>query len=149
MAAGKYNFVIEQGSTVNFTINYKDASSNPIDLTNYHARMQIRPSITSNILIANLSSCLDPAGNGINMEPRDPDTLQVLPKSSGSLQVIISAESSSLMDFGTAHYDLEIVSGSFVEKIIRGNRELDILTSWKKDLVGDALVELIESSEFA
>lgn len=120
MAAGKYNFVIEQGSTVNFTINYKDASSNPIDLSEYHARMQIRPSITSDVLIANLSSSLDPAGNGINMEPRDPDTLQVLPKSSGSLQVIISAESSSLMDFGTAHYDLEIVSGSFVEKIIRG-----------------------------
>ena len=31
MAAGKYNFVIEQGSSVNFTVNYKDASNNPID----------------------------------------------------------------------------------------------------------------------
>lgn len=42
-----------------------------------------------------------------------------------------------------------LATRSVVEKIIRGDRELDILTSWKKDLVGDALVELIESSEFA
>ncbi len=120
MAAGKYNFVIEQGSTVNFTVNYKDASSNPIDLSEYGARMQLRPSITSTEVIASLSSSLDSGGNGINMTPVDPATLLELPKSSGSLQIILSAESSSLMNFGTAHYDLEIHSGSFVEKIIRG-----------------------------
>jgi hypothetical protein len=44
MAAGKYSFVIEQGSTVDFEIVYKDSNSNPVDLTDYQARMQIRPS---------------------------------------------------------------------------------------------------------
>ena len=34
------------------------------------------------------------------MEPIDPDTLQQLPKSSGSLQVVISAASSSQFNFG-------------------------------------------------
>ena len=42
-----------------------------------------------------------------------------------------------------------LATRSVVEKIIRGKRELDLLNSWKKDLVGDALIELIESSEFA
>ena len=124
MAAGKYNFVIEQGSTVDFTVNYKDSSNNPIDLSSYGARMQIRPSADSTVLIAHLSSSLDADGSGIHMEPIDPDSLLQLPKSSGSLQVIISAASSSLMDFGIAQYDLEIHSGSFVEKIIRGRVSL-------------------------
>ena len=41
MAAGKYSFTIEQGSTVDFEIAYKDSNSDPIDLTSYTARMQI------------------------------------------------------------------------------------------------------------
>ena len=124
MATGKYNFAIQQGDTVDFTITYKDNSGTPIDLTEYGARMQIRPSTDSPLVIAHLSSSLSPDGSGINMTPRDPDTLLILPKSSGSLNVIISAASSSAMNFGIAQYDLEIHSGSFVEKIIRGNVSL-------------------------
>ena len=124
MAAGKYNFAIQQGDTVDFTINYKDSSGNPIDLTNYQARMQIRPTAGSPTVIASLSSSLDNDGTGINMTPQDPTSLLTLPKSSGSLQVVISAASSSAFDFRVAQYDLEIVSGSFVEKIIRGNVSL-------------------------
>ena len=124
MAAGKYNFAIEQGSTTDFTVNYKSNTGAPIDLTNFGARMQIRPNAQSNDLIAHLSSSLDSDGTGINMTPRDPDTLLVLPKSSGSLQVVISAASSSAMDFGVAQYDLELHSGSFVEKVIFGNVSL-------------------------
>jgi ribonuclease D len=40
-----------------------------------------------------------------------------------------------------------LATRSVVEKLIRGNRDLDILTSWKKELVGDDLVKLIESSQ--
>ena len=121
MAAGKYNFKIEQGSTVDFTVQYKDSARNPIDLSDYHARMQIRPSVTSNEIICNLSSSIDTDGTGINMTPVDADTALTLPKSSGSLQIVISEASSSQFNFGSARYDLEIVSGSFVEKIIFGN----------------------------
>ena len=53
MSAGKYSFTIEQGSTVDFRIEYKDSNSNPIDLTNYQARMQIRSTKESNSLICN------------------------------------------------------------------------------------------------
>ena len=43
MAAGKYDFTIEQGATVDFSVQYKDSGSIPIDLTGYQARMQFRP----------------------------------------------------------------------------------------------------------
>lgn len=39
MAAGKYNFVIEQGSTLDFEIAYTDSNNNKIDLTGYTGRM--------------------------------------------------------------------------------------------------------------
>ena len=32
MAAGKYSFTIEQGATLNFEIQYKDANGNPLQL---------------------------------------------------------------------------------------------------------------------
>ena len=39
-----------------------------------------------------------------------------------------------------------LATRSVVEKLIRGKRELDILSNWKKDLIGDDLIELIESN---
>ncbi|MGH1537988.1 MAG: ribonuclease D [Gammaproteobacteria bacterium] len=42
-----------------------------------------------------------------------------------------------------------LATRSVVEKLIRGKRKLDILSSWKKDLIGDELVELIETSNRA
>ena len=42
MASGKYNFTIEQGTTFQRTFKYKDASGNPLDLSDHSVRMQIR-----------------------------------------------------------------------------------------------------------
>jgi len=111
MAAGRYNFQIEQGSTVDFTINYTDSAGVAIDLTDYQARMDIRPSAGSDTLYATLSSSLQSDFTGINMTPLSTAGL-TLPKSSGSLRIYISAASSSAFDFKTAQYDLEVYSGS-------------------------------------
>ena len=35
MAAGKYDFTIEQGATVDFEVRYTDVSGSAIDLTGY------------------------------------------------------------------------------------------------------------------
>jgi glycosyltransferase involved in cell wall biosynthesis len=43
MPAGKYTFIIEQGTTHEFTIVKKDSNGDAVDLTGYTARMQIRP----------------------------------------------------------------------------------------------------------
>ena len=108
MAAGKYSFVIEQGSTVDFEIVYKDSNSDVVDLTGYQARMQIRPSIGSPTVHMTLSSSLDPCGTGLNMSGSSGTN----PPTSGSIGLFISAVSSSLLDFSEAFYDLEIASGS-------------------------------------
>ena len=41
MAAGIYDFIIEQGSTVDFELQYKDSNGSPIDLTGYKIKKLI------------------------------------------------------------------------------------------------------------
>lgn len=108
MAAGKYSFVIEQGTTVDFEIQYKDSNNQPIDLTGYSARMQIRPSAPSDTVHLTLSSSRNPDGTGLNMSGSDGMT----PPTSGAIGIYVAACTSSLLNFDTAVYDLEIYSGS-------------------------------------
>ena len=61
MSAGRYSFTIEQGATLDFELAYKDSSNNPIDLTGYQGRMQIRPSVGSDTVYITLSSSLEPS----------------------------------------------------------------------------------------
>lgn len=121
MAAGKYSFTIEQGATTNFQVVYKDANGTPINLSGYHARMQIRETKASSIVICRLSSSRDSDGTGLNLSGSNGN----LPLSSGSIGVYISAASSSNFNFDTAVYDLELVSGSFVTRLIQGVIKLD------------------------
>lgn len=120
MAAGKYSFIIEQGSTYQSELVYKDSAGEPIDLTDYSARMQIRPSPGSTTLYLTLSSSIGPDGSGLNLNGLNGST----PKTSGSIGIIISAYSSSLLTFDQAVYDLELYSGSFVTRIIEGRVQL-------------------------
>lgn len=127
MAAGKYSFTIQQGSTLRFRIDYKDSSSNAVDLTNYQSRMTIRPDVASSTVICSLSSVTtDVDGTGLNMTPVVSGV--TYPKSSGSIEITISAASSSLFTFGEAVYDLEIYSGSapgtYVDRILEGRVKL-------------------------
>ena len=65
MAAGKYSFIIEQGATTNFQINWNDETGSAVDLTGYHARMQIRNSYDSSPLLSlssSLSTCISKLG---------------------------------------------------------------------------------------
>ena len=116
MAAGKYSFVIEQGATTNLQINWTDSSGSKIDLSGYHARMQIRPAVESNSVFLSLSSSLKSDGTGINLSGSNFET----PLQSGSLAIYISAESSSLLNFGEAYYDLEMVNGNEVTRLLEG-----------------------------
>jgi hypothetical protein len=124
MAAGRYSFVIEQGATTDFQIDYKDSGSSPINLAKYQAKMQIKSTYgTSGTTYITLSSSLDPDGTGLNLSGSDGTT----PLSSGSIGVIISAYSSSTFSFGEAYYDLELISGStypVVTRILEGKVQL-------------------------
>jgi len=122
MSAGKYSFVIEQGSTVNFEIQYRDSSNNPVDLTNYSGRMQLKSGYADNnpTTYITLSSSLATDGTGLNFSGSNGST----PPTSGSIGVYISAASSSALTFDTAYYDLEIYSGSTATRLIEGQVRL-------------------------
>jgi hypothetical protein len=107
MAAGKYSFVLEQGTTVNFEIQYKDSNGSPVDLTGYNGRMQIASNYASDptrTIYLTLSSSLNSDGTGLNFSGSNGTT----PPSSGSIGIYIAACSSSALTFNTAYYDLEI-----------------------------------------
>lgn len=123
MSAGRYLFTIEQGATIQFEITYKDANNNPIDLTGYSGRMQLRPQVTSSDLYLTLSSSLQSDGTGLNFSGSNGST----PPTSGSIGVYISSCTSSMLDFGTAYYDLEIYSGSncpYTVRLLEGQVKL-------------------------
>lgn len=120
MAAGKYNIIIEQGATYQIELQYKDSNNQPIDLTGYSGRMQIRPSIGSTTSYLYLSSSLNADGTGLNFSGSNGTT----PPISGAIGIFISAATSSLLTFTTGVYDLEIQSGSVVTRLLQGNVQL-------------------------
>ena len=126
MAAGNYSFIIEQGATVDFEIQYKDSDDNPIDLTYYSGRLQIRSTYAqdSGELFLTLSSSLNPDGTGLNFSGSNNSTSPV----SGSIGIFISSPTSSALTFDEALYDLEIYSGSndspFTVRLLEGRVKL-------------------------
>lgn len=122
MAAGKYNFTIEQGATTNFEIQYKDSNNQAVDLTQYTGRLQIRPNFadntTSSYLI--LSSSLNSDGTGLNFS----GSSGTKSPTEGSIGVYIAACTSSALTFNQGLYDLELYSGSgecaFTIRLLQG-----------------------------
>lgn len=119
MAAARYSFVIEQGATTNIQLTWQDESGS-INLSGYGGRMQIRPSATSETVYLSLSSSLQTDGTGLNMSGSDGETAV----QSGSIGIYISAATSSLLNFDTAYYDLEMVSGNEVTRLLEGQVKL-------------------------
>lgn len=120
MAAGRYSFIIEQGATTNFQINWTDESGSAIDLTGYHARMQVRPSVESDTVYLTLSSSLQEDGTGLNLSGSNFTT----PLQSGSIAVYISAEDTAALNFNEAYYDLEMVKQNTVTRLLEGKVKL-------------------------
>ena len=121
MSAGRYPLYIEQGANLDFEVQYLDSEGNPVDLSGYSARMQIRPSVDSSDAYLTLSSDLQPDGTGLNMS----GSHSLKPPTSGSIGVFISSCTSSLLSFGDAVYDLEIYvpydgGCNYVTRLIQG-----------------------------
>ena len=122
MSAGKYNFTIEQGTTIRLELQYKDSNGNPIDLTGYSGRMQIRPDFADNTKTSYiyLSSSMNDDGTGLNFNGLDGSSSPA----SGKIGLFISAVSSSKLNFDSAVYDIEIESGSIVTRLLQGTIKL-------------------------
>jgi len=116
MAAGQYNFTLEQGSTLIKQFTYKDSNGTVVNLNGYTASMQIRPDINSETKIADFNSSI--LNGGLSIIPTSGSAI------SGTIQLNIHAESSSLYTFETAVYDIEIKSGDIVTRLLQGRIKL-------------------------
>lgn len=97
MPASKYDFSIEQGSSYQISFIYKDAQQNPIDLTNWCARLvwKTNTNITTEFLSTNTN--FTNYTFTINEEP-------------GEIKLILPATTTDDFDFLTANYDLDLQS---------------------------------------
>ncbi len=118
MAAGQYNFTIEQGSTLTKQFTYKDATGSIVDLHGYSVRMQIRPSIGSESKIDDFDGGTNSTKGGLTLLPttNSPAT--------GTIQLNIHAASSSNYNFSEAVYDLEIENNEVVTRLLQGRIKL-------------------------
>lgn len=128
MAAGKYSFTIEQGSTLNLELQYKDSSSDPIDLAGYEGAMQIRSTYSgSGVTYLTLTSSLGDAyekSSDVSFLSFSGSSLDK-PTSSGSIGIYAGWEVTEALTFtGNAFYDLEIISGSEKIRLLEGQVKL-------------------------
>ncbi len=116
MPAGEHNISAEQGSTFSLLMSYQDANSTPIDIGTYLARMAVKKSqtSTSNSLFVDKAGVTGPTAAG---------TGQITIQGSGvtgNIQVDVDAATMATMSAGRYFYDLELVTGSTVTKILKG-----------------------------
>lgn len=103
MTPGKLNLVCPQGSTFSRTLTYS-INSSPVNLTGYQARLQIREYHYSDDFIASLTEA-----SGIT-----------LGGSAGTIDIVIAASTTQNFAPGTYVYDLELVNGSEVTRLVEG-----------------------------
>ena len=130
MAAGKYSFTIEQGTTVDFELQYRDSSNNPIDLTGYTGAMSIRSAYSSSgttylaftSLTGSQYASGKPSGSAfLSISGSNLST----PPSSGSVGVYIGFGLTDSLTFTTpAYYDIELTSGSIRTRLLEGRINL-------------------------
>ncbi|MBP7657633.1 MAG: hypothetical protein KA742_13940 [Pseudoxanthomonas sp.] len=93
MAAAKTKLKIEQGATFRKVFIWK-AAGVPVDLTGWTGRMQIRPDVASDEVIASLTT----ENGGIDIED------------AGTFVLYLSSEQTTAMTFDSAVFDLELVA---------------------------------------
>lgn len=105
MLAGLLDIEIEQGATFELTFIYQDEAGNPFDLTGMTARMQLRRTYNSPTPLIELTN----ANNRIIFDPF-----------AGKITLRISATDTTPLN-GTGVYDLELIDGSTVNRILEGS----------------------------
>lgn len=106
MAAGRYSFTIEQGATFTRTITWRDSADALVNLTGYTARMKIK----------------DAAGTVIEELTTENGAI-TLGGSAGTVALLLTAiETGALAatDGDALVYDLELVSGAVVTRLLEG-----------------------------
>jgi hypothetical protein len=116
MAAGKYDFAIEQGTSFKISWIYKDQNGTPINLTNWCARLIWKTNL-------NATQAFHSENNDYSVYKFTIDDLN------GKLTLLIPAATTNGFLFNTAKYDLELQSpddlyanggGKYITRILFG-----------------------------
>ncbi len=106
MAAGIINFEIEQGATFQHRLTWKDGNGDPVDVTGYVAKMQIRDKVASVDVLMELSSA-----NG----------RIILGGDQGTIDLEINAPDSAAIIWKKGVHDLELESpAGVVTRLVEG-----------------------------
>lgn len=105
MSAGTYHIKIEQGATFSLTLTYKDSNDAAIDLTNYTARMQLRRRINDTTTL---------------LEATTENGRIALGGAAGTVVITVLATDTANLDPVDGVYDLEIISGTAVTRLLGG-----------------------------
>jgi hypothetical protein len=108
--AGTHNFLCEQGATFTREITWLDSEGVPVNLTNYTARMQVRATASAASTLISLTS----SGGDIT-----------LGGTAGTINITISATATAGVAAGCYVYDLELVDGTTVYRILQGDFTVD------------------------
>lgn len=117
MAAGVYDFTVEQGATFQRVLTWLDDSSAPVNLSGYTARMMFRPTYADLDIPTPVLSLTSPSG-GIT-----------LGGSAGTITIVITAAQTAALPVPTVTveadhhyvYDLELQSGAgVVNRLLQG-----------------------------
>ena len=106
MPAGLYNFLAEQGATLQRTILYTDSNDVATDLTGYTAAMQVRPTAASATVLLTATT-----ENG----------RITLGGAAGTIDIEVDASTMEAMTPGKYVYDLELYNDGVVIRLIEGS----------------------------
>lgn len=104
MIPGKYNLVCSQGATFSQHLTW-EIDDDPVDLTTYTAKMQVREKYTSPSTIVNLTT----ENGGITLGGIN-----------GTIDININASATAEIVPKDYVYDLELISSSIVTRLIEG-----------------------------
>lgn len=106
MSAGYLDLYIEQGATYDQPFVWKDGNGNPVNITGYTARMQIRKSVSATSVIIELTT-----ENG----------RITLGGAAGTIDLLIDADDTAALEQFAGVYDLELESNTgFVTRLLEG-----------------------------
>ena len=131
MKAGKYDILVDQGSTFTFYLTYQNSAGTAIDLASYTASMQVRRSTIDPNLILDISSAGGVTGgttgeyssgggsaanvySGITLNSSSVGATGT----TGGLYIQIDNDTMKNVLTGNHSYDLELTTGTTVNKIL-------------------------------
>jgi hypothetical protein len=112
MRAGILNLLIQQGSTFSRTLIW-EIDGEPVNLTGYRAEMHIN-TVPVGVKVSRVLETLNTENGKLIIDNR-----------TGSITMNMSAATTSRLPAGKHVYDLELVSGDYVQRLVQGR--VDVL----------------------